>query len=784
MKAISRALTIGALGLAATAVQAAPQSRLDLPAGRLSEAVAALSAQTGVSVATIDPALWNRRVPAVRGRMSARDALGRLLGGSGAKVVAVDAQTLRIVPGKPAPPRRKVAPAPLPTVEESGEDIVVVASKRDTRLRDFPGMASLFDGEDLRFGGERGTESILIRLASVSSTHLGAGRNKLFIRGIADSSFTGPTQATVGQYLGDLRLTYNAPDPDLRLYDMASVEVLEGPQATLYGAGSLGGIIRLVPNAPRLGQVEGSASMGFSFTQHGDPGADLGGTLNLPVAEGMAARVTGYVVSDGGYIDNPLLGEKNINRTRVTGGRGTLRFAPGDGWTIDVGGVIQSTHGADSQYADRDAPALTRSSPIAQGFDSLYKLGELVVAKDWGDLRFLSSTGIVGQTLDERYDATQPGDTPRLFTQDNATRLFSTENRLSRPMLDGWGGVIGATYIDNRTKIDRALGPIDAPAPVTGVTNRVREATVYGELSVQFAPWLTATAGGRYTHSRLSGEGRDVFRVIDAAMAKTAAARTEDALLPSVALTATPLSRLTVYARYQEGFRPGGLTIEDDFVRRFRSDRVRAAEAGIRLGAPGHDRFDFAVSLSHTRWDDIQADFIDAAGLPSTANIGDGRIWSVAINAGWMIVPGLRVDGGAAFNDSKVTRPDAELFRLALARMSRIPNVARYAVRGGVDYRTPLNGDLDLHVAALARYIGRSRLGIGPELGEPQGNYLDSSLSARVGREGLGVTISVTNLTDEIGNRFALGTPFTGVLNDQITPLRPRALRIGLDTSF
>jgi hypothetical protein len=78
-----------------------------------------------------------------------------------------------------------------------------------------------------------GTEKITQRVPTVASTYLGSGRNKLFIRGIADSSFTGPTQATVGQYLGDLRLSYNAPDPDLRLSDLARVEVLEGPQGTL-----------------------------------------------------------------------------------------------------------------------------------------------------------------------------------------------------------------------------------------------------------------------------------------------------------------------------------------------------------------------------------------------------------------------------------------------------------------------------------------------------------------------------------------------------------------------
>ncbi|WP_163278767.1 Plug domain-containing protein, partial [Enterobacter hormaechei] len=74
------------------------------------------------------------------------------------------------------------------------------------------------------------------RVASLASTHLGPGRNKLFIRGIADSSFVGPTQATVGQYWGNSRITYSAPDPDLKLYDIGRVEVLEGPQGTLYGA--------------------------------------------------------------------------------------------------------------------------------------------------------------------------------------------------------------------------------------------------------------------------------------------------------------------------------------------------------------------------------------------------------------------------------------------------------------------------------------------------------------------------------------------------------------------
>ncbi|WP_432490608.1 TonB-dependent receptor plug domain-containing protein, partial [Flavonifractor plautii] len=81
--------------------------------------------------------------------------------------------------------------------------------------------------------------------------------NKLFIRGIADSSFSGPTQSPVGQYFGDMRTTYSGPDPDLKLVDMQSVEILEGPQGTLYGSGALGGIVLLRPSMPSFDSVSG-----------------------------------------------------------------------------------------------------------------------------------------------------------------------------------------------------------------------------------------------------------------------------------------------------------------------------------------------------------------------------------------------------------------------------------------------------------------------------------------------------------------------------------------------
>ena len=790
--------------IAAAPIHASETAPLDLPAGRLSDAVAALAMQTGASVSVADGMIWSMRVVAIRGRMSAEDALRRLLRGSRGRLVGLGGNSFRIVPAAIPRAARRVAP-PIQqqaiVEEDEGQAIIVTASKRDTRLRDFAGSVSLLDGADLSFGGEQGMESILARVASLSSTHLGAGRNKLFIRGIADSSFTGPTQATVGQYLGDMRLTYNAPDPDLRLYDIQSVEILEGPQGTLYGAGSLGGVIRIVRNAPDLGETGGALSGGFSATAPGDPSGDLGGMINLPVAgDRIAIRAVGYGITEGGYIDDVWRGKQDVNRTRIAGGRATLRVDAGDGWTVDLGGIYQDNHGRDSQYADRNLGGLNRASRVPGGFDADYALGEVVVTKKWDDISFLSSTGIIRQHLDERYDASMANAPDRQFRQRNSTHMFATENRLWRPNRDGYGWVLGASYTRNRTDLERSLGPVGAQMPVTGVANLVNEATLYGEASVEPVRGLTLTGGARYTWSKLGGGADNALPAfspaLDAARAAITASRHERRLLPSASVSAALVPGLLVYARYQQGFRPGGLTVESGFVRRFRNDRVSTMETGLRYGARGRDPVDLSLSLSYTSWDNIQADFIDGGGLPSTDNIGDGRIYSLSAAIGWRPLRGLTLDAAATYNDSRVTDPSAALL-LVLASaplndatgaktggQSRIPNVARFTTRIGADYRLPIRDRLEFRINGWVRYIGKSRLGIGPILGDLQGDYLDTALTARIGRPDLGVSLSVTNLTDAIGNRFALGTPFATTNGGQITPLRPRTIRLGVDTSF
>jgi outer membrane receptor protein involved in Fe transport len=628
---------------------------------------------------------------------------------------------------------------------------------------------------------------------------LGSGRNKLFIRGIADSSFTGPTQSTVGQYLGDIRLSYNAPDPDLRLYDVDSVEILEGPQGTLYGAGSLGGIIRVVPKPPNPGQMELQAMAGASVTQHGDPGGDLGVIANVPVGDRHALRLVGYMLTDGGYIDNPLRGQNDVNRVDVRGGRGTFRLDAGDDWTVDVGGVYQAITSNDAQYADKDAPPLTRYSLVEQDARARYGMTTFVVAKDWDGLHFQSSSAFISHRLFERFDASGADGHPRVLDQSNRTRMFVSETRLSRPFHDGLAWVVGASFLDNRTRQEREYGELSFQAPLTGVTNRITEFTGYGEATVELMPKLLAAGGLRISHARLGGSGEEVpFAVAFAGRAVTAH-RTETDLLPSFSLLAKPLKDVTLYARYQEGFRPGGLAVDSNFVRRFRNDQVHTWEGGVRFGEKGKSPFDAHISVSYSRWRDIQADFIDSSGFPSTANIGDGRITSISGAFAVQPTPSLSVEVGAVYNHSRVdelfagelrtiaaaTSADgmAPQYSVLLARLGQIPNIARYAVRGAVNYAIPI-GDEDFRVNGWAHYVGPSRLGIGPILGEGQGNYVDTGLAARIGNEHRGVSLTLTNLLDARGNRFALGTPFVDGSPGYLTPLRPRTLRIAVDVAY
>ncbi|WP_333979922.1 hypothetical protein [Sphingomonas aerolata] len=225
-------VAVAIAGLTAASAAAGPVS-LDLRAGRLGDSVLALGRQAGVSIAVDDPVLWARPVPAIRGRFTARQALasshgrrGRRYGpqGPGCGLVAratPPRAAQRRLPGRPRMPRRQYRPSQGPISSSppaSGTPGCAIS----------PGRSRTSTGSTWRLAARgaatrcwRGSRACRRRISERDATSCSFAASRI-------SSFTGPTQTTVGQYLGDIRLSYNAPDPDLRLYDIASVEVLEG----------------------------------------------------------------------------------------------------------------------------------------------------------------------------------------------------------------------------------------------------------------------------------------------------------------------------------------------------------------------------------------------------------------------------------------------------------------------------------------------------------------------------------------------------------------------------
>src|SRR5213076_1924602 len=182
-------------------------------------------------------------------------------------------------------------------------------------------------------------------------------------------AFTGRTQSTVGLYLDDVPITYNAPDPDLRLADIERVEVLRGPQGTLYGSGSIGGIVRIATAKPDPSGFAAAAGAEAMINEHNDRSFGGEAMLNLPLAHGRAAvRAVAYLDELAGYLDNPVLRGEDTNRGRRSGVRLAAVTALPGGWQAQAGLTRQAIETDDSQYVTGDR--LSRDTRIREPHDN------------------------------------------------------------------------------------------------------------------------------------------------------------------------------------------------------------------------------------------------------------------------------------------------------------------------------------------------------------------------------------------------------------------------------
>ncbi|HEY2779918.1 MAG TPA: TonB-dependent receptor [Steroidobacteraceae bacterium] len=281
------------------------------------------------------------------------------------------------------------------------EEIVVTANKLNAqKVLDIPVSIQAISGETLQNESASGIMSIAGQVPGLSIQDLGPGDKKYVIRGINSNG-----DATTGVYYGEAVISgSNADDgggfeSDVRLYDLNRVEVLRGPQGTLYGASSMSGTIRFVPNSPDLNTLGGYLTTEGSQTSHASGNYDINGEVNLPIIDGvLAVRLVGWKLYDSGFINQTRVGAgvtgitnigtatapnfqtvpvagigfvKGVNDDDVGGGRAIVRFRPNENLTIDANYTAQTeTSGGSSRYTPAGVAAFAGGPiPPTQGCD-------------------------------------------------------------------------------------------------------------------------------------------------------------------------------------------------------------------------------------------------------------------------------------------------------------------------------------------------------------------------------------------------------------------------------
>lgn len=748
--------------------------RIDIPRGRLADALSSLARQTGISVGMSGelPAIT---VKAVRGRMAPSEALNKVLRGTSLRAVPTGPLSFRL---------EKVANLVASDDEMPGiepvEDIVVTGFKRAQDLSTTPvSIAVVSIDRAAQLAPLAHSSDIAASVEGLTVTNEGAGRNRQFIRGVADSPFSGTGQSTVAIQLNDARITFDAPDPDLRLVDVDRVEILKGPQGPLYGAGALGGVYHIVTRVPRLDRFAGSGEIHGQVVTTGDGG--LGGHMmvNLPlVDERLAVRAVVYRDFESGWIDNDD-GRQDSNDTHVAGERIALRWRPFEDWTLDLMGVSQRLNQDDTQYVTRSAETLSRPSQFPEPHDNDFRMAAATLAGRIGGIDFISATSAVDHKIDGTLDASASADAFGLsgvvrYVDRRTYTVFNQEFRLSRTNPAGLSWIAGASLMQAESNFKGKLQqPATSDLKVVAIHQETTELAVFAELLLPLAEKWTVTAGGRLFRSIARDEKSDIASPL-------AEHQIKNGFTPSIGLSWTPSERQFWYLRVAGALRPGGLSPSTTSEEaRFGSDELTNIDLGWRI-RPSGTGLSFDGALYASFWKHVQSDFLLPNGLVATHNVGNGRIVGIENTLRWAIRGNMTIETGFTIQRARLTKATVGTVVAGDARLPVVPDVSG---RLGISQRVVM-GDWEGAARLHANYIGSSRLSFDQGLDRHMGNYATVDMSAALSKRGWTVSGRIENLFNARADSFAFGNAFSIRSGSQFTPPKPRTFIIGVERQW
>lgn len=756
--------------------------------------------------------------PAAVGNMPLEQALGVLLAGSGLRHRRIGRNTFLI---ERRPAERRDAP-PAPAAPDERQPIVVTALRRPMLLGDTPASIVAITRGDMRRSGATDLGDIATLAPSLTLTNLGTGLDRLSMRGVY-----GAGEASVGLYYGDTPVAGPSGStsdpgfmtPNLLMVDVDRVEVLRGPQGTLYGAGSLAGTVRILFAQPALDKMEGRIESSSGFRSNGDPDLFTSAWMNVPIlADRIAARALLYRRTRGGTIDNPALKGRDLDDRVETGGRLALRFADGNGWRLTLGAAYQRSRYRDASQASLVAGQDETTRPVRLPFRGIFAMASAALHGEtdlaavdlsvsryrWTTRRTFNLTNVLLSQKDNRTDCANlfgrsapacsdaelarwngyiDAHVPAILDQPLKVGATTAELRLSNTGRLSW--TAGAFFSRRRDEgssavrqAERATGlTLDQPAfGLRRFSGRLDQFAGYVDASWSLSDKLDVTGGGRFFHYRRSAAGETVIRNI-VTEPYDAAYGFSDRYSASGTVTRLradyrPLSGVLLYGQFASGFRPGGINIIpglDPRLAVYRDDRIASIEAGSRLSL-----LDAAMEIDlaayRQRWTDMQYAAASRNGaFALITNIGNARIKGAEIGLTIRPAASLTARLQATYTDARLSSDQITDLATTPGRTGdKLPYVAPWVLSGSIMHSWSLSSATRLRADVTGRYLGRHhsafRRDDPNDLSIGGTGTVDARLSIETGR--WDASLFIDNLTDARGRIWASSGSFeTGAVS-------------------
>jgi iron complex outermembrane recepter protein len=280
----------------------------DIPAEPLAQALAAVARQTGLQFVYVSGVVGDQRSHAVPAGLGANEALTRVLEGTGLKFEYLTARSVRILATVVVPPLERTTK--IPATDEL-QEVIVTANRREQNLQNVPMTIQVLTGATLAKLNATTFDDFVKYLPAVTAHGVGPGQNNIYVRGLGtpaggmQGSGAIGTFPNVAVYLDEQSAQLPNRNLDIYAADLDRIEILEGPQGTLFGAGAQAGVVRYITNKPKLDVTEAMVNAGYATTAHGDQSSNIDATVNIPlIADKLAVRGVIYNERRGGYINN------------------------------------------------------------------------------------------------------------------------------------------------------------------------------------------------------------------------------------------------------------------------------------------------------------------------------------------------------------------------------------------------------------------------------------------------------------------------------------------------